>query len=154
MKQKINQTAPDFTLKDKDNNSVTLSKINSKYTILYFYPKDNTPGCTTEAMDFTKLKKDFEKQDATIIGISGGTNKTKEKFCTNNKLTITLLSDTDNLIGRKYGVYTTKKFMGREYMGYLRTTFVLDKNKKIIHIFENVKVNNHAKEVLQFITSL
>jgi peroxiredoxin Q/BCP len=151
MTLEIGKKAPAFNLSDKDNNKVALKDITTDYTVVYFYPKDNTPGCTIEAHEFSKLNNEFKKANTTIIGISGGDEKTKKKFCEKNKLTITLLSDTDNKVGEKYGVFGEKKFMGRTYQGYNRITFILDKNKKVIQRYDKVKPLIHAKEVLEFI---
>lgn len=150
----IGKKAPAFTLKDKDGVKHALKDIDTDFTVVYFYPKDNTPGCTLESIGFSKRKKKFEKAGATIIGISGGDEKSKTKFCNKFKLGITLLSDTDNAIGKKYGVFTKKKFMGREYEGYNRTTFLLDKNKKIIRIYENVKAATHPQQILDDIQQI
>jgi len=146
--------APNFSLKDKDNNTFKLSDINSNYTIVYFYPRDNTPGCTIEAHEFSKNKSAFDKLNTTIIGISGGDEKSKTKFCEKNKLKITLLSDPDFKISKKYKVYGEKKFMGRTFMGINRVTFILDKNKKIIKKYEKVKPLSHAKDILEYLQSL
>jgi len=150
----LNKKSPTFKLKDKDGTIHELSKIKSDYTIVYFYPKDNTPGCTLEAKEFSKLLPEFKKLKTEIIGISGGDEKSKSKFCEKNRLSIILLSDPDFKVSTTFGVYGKKKFMGKEYFGISRTTFILDKNKKIIKIFENVKPIGHAKEVLEFIKSL
>jgi len=146
--------AIDFTLSDKDNKKHILSKIKSAYTILYFYPKDNTPGCTIEAREFSVNKKTFDKLGATVVGISGGDEKTKTKFCEKNKLSILLLSDTDYKVSKKYKLYGEKKFMGHKYMGISRTSYLLDKNKNILHVFEKVKPFGHAKEVMDKIKEL
>lgn len=154
MTLQINKKAPAFNLADKDGVKHALKDIKSEFTIVYFYPKDNTPGCTIEAHEFTKLKSQFKQLDTTIIGISGGNEKTKTKFCEKNKLKIILLSDTNNTIGIKYGIFGEKKFMGRTYQGYNRVTFLLDKNKKIIKVYDKVKPLVHAKEVLKNIKDL
>ena len=140
--------APAFSLPDKDGVKHALKDIDSKYTLVYFYPKDNTPGCTTEAVTFTKLKSKFDKADVTIIGISGGDEKSKTKFCLNNKLKVTVLSDSDFKVSTKYGAYGEKKFMGRTYKGIKRMSFLLDENKKIIKVYEKVKPSEHPTEVL------
>jgi len=156
MKLEVGKTAPDFSLKDKDGKITNLKETitNHNHTIIYFYPKDNTPGCTIEANDFTKYQNDFNKLNTKIIGISGGDEKSKEKFCTAHNIKITLLSDPDFKTSTKYGVYGEKSFMGRKFMGIKRFTFILDKNKKIIKIYPNVKAKDHAEEVLEFIKSL
>ncbi len=150
----INKKAPAFTLKDKDGIKISLKDIKSKYTLVYFYPKDNTSGCTTEATEFSKYKNQLEKEGISIIGISGGDEKTKTKFVEKNKLKITLLSDPEFKISNKYSVYGEKKFMGRTYIGIKRTSFLLDENKKIIKIYNKVKPAEHAKEVLEDVKEL
>lgn len=151
MKISIGKKSPSFSLKDKDGNVVSLNNISSDYVVIYFYPRDNTPGCTLEAKEFTLLKKQFSEAGATIVGISGGDEKTKTKFCSAHKLTITLLSDPDFKVCSAYEVYGKKSFMGRSFMGIMRTTFVLGPNRKILHIFDNVKAKGHAENVLSFI---
>jgi len=143
--------APAFNLKDKDGQAHRLSELLGEYTVLFFYPKDNTSGCTIEANGFQKLAKDFRKLKTTIVGISGGDEKSKEKFCKKNGLTIPMLSDTDFTVSEKYGIYGENKFMGRTYMGIKRITFVLDSKGKIIKIFDKVKPVDHPKEVIDFI---
>jgi len=147
----IAKRAPSFQLQDKDGNKIRLNKVDAKYTILYFYPKDNTLGCTIQAKTFTKKKEELEKLGATIIGISGGDNKSKTKFCEKNELDITLLSDPDFKVSDAYGVYGEKSFMGKKYMGIARTTFILDKNKKIIQVYEKVKPAENADDIISFL---
>lgn len=150
---KEGEIAPDFALKDRLDQEHQLSKIN-RIKIIYFYPKDNTEGCTIEAKEFSSMLKDFEKEKATVIGVSGGDNKTKDKFCTDHNLKHILLSDTDFRVSKEYGLYGEKTFMGKKYMGIFRTTIILDKNNKILKIYNNVKPLGHAKEVLNFIKQL
>lgn len=145
--------APSFSLKDKDNQVHNLKDINSDFIVIYFYPKDNTPGCTIEANMFNKDLDKFKKLNTTIIGISGGDSKSKTKFCEKHDLKLLLLSDTDFKVSEKFGVYGEKKFMGRTYMGINRVTFTLDKNKYVIKVFQKVKPPIHSKEVLEFIKS-
>lgn len=146
--------ANDFLLKDKDGKSWSLKQIRSKYTILYFYPKDDTPGCTIEAQQFSALKPEFDKLDATIIGISGGDEKTKMKFCDKYGLKILLLSDPTFTVSKAYGVYGEKKFMGRIFNGIKRTSFLLDKAKNIIKTYNEVKPGQHEKQVLEDIKKI
>lgn len=146
--------APDFELKDKDDKVIRLYDIKSDYIVVYFYPKDNTPGCTIEANDFTYYLDEFRKLSSVVIGISGGDSESKEKFCKKHNLKVLLLSDPDFKVSKSYGAYGEKSFMGRKYNGIFRNTYVLDKNKKIIKIYENVSAKNHAKEVLDFLKSL
>lgn len=142
--------AIDFSLKDKDGKKHSLKDFKSRFLVLYFYPKDNTPGCTIEAKMFSKDIEKYKKASADIIGISGGDDKSKKKFCERNNLKIPLLSDTDFIIPKKYGVYGEKNFMGKKYMGINRTTFII-RNNKIIKIFEKVNPKNHSDEVLGFL---
>lgn len=151
---KIGDNAPEFSLKDKDGKNHSLKNIKSARIVIYFYPRDNTPGCTIEANEFNKDLNKFKKLNTTILGISGGDEKSKTKFCNTHDLKFTLLSDTDYKISDKYGVYGEKSFMGRKFMGISRVTFVLDKNKKIIKIYDKVKPLTHSNEVLEFIKSL
>lgn len=148
----VGSKAPAFTLTDKNGKKVTLSSIKSKYTVLYFYPKDDTPGCTIESKEFSDALATFKKAGAEIIGISGGNDAGKQKFCTKHKLTITLLSDPEFTTAKAYGSYGKKKFMGREYMGIMRNTFLLDAEKKVLAVFEEVTPKGHAKEVITAIT--
>jgi peroxiredoxin Q/BCP len=150
---KEGDVAPDFILKDRLNQEHQLSKI-KRMKVVYFYPKDSTQGCTIEAKEFSSILPKFEEQKTTIIGISGGDNKTKEKFCTEHNLKHVLLSDSDFSVSKKYDSYGEKSFMGRKYLGIKRNTFIIDKNNKIIHIYENVSALGHAKEVLSFIKNL
>lgn len=143
--------SPGFSLQDKDGVVHKLNEVNSDFIILYFYPKDNTPGCTLEAREFNRDIDKFNRINATIIGISGGDRESKTKFCEKNKLKILLLSDTDFKISKKFGVYTKKKFLGRTYMGIERTTFILNKDKKIITTFKKVNPLGHSKKVLEYI---
>ena len=148
---KEGEQAPDFSLRDKDGKIHSLNGVTSDYILVYFYPKDNTPGCTIEAKDFSRDIEKFDKLNTTIIGISGGDEKSKTKFCEKQNLKILLLSDYDFSVSNNYGVYGEKSFMGRKYMGISRWTFVLNKNHKIIKIYDKVKPGIHSKEVLEFI---
>src|SRR3989344_9210520 len=139
----LNKIAQDFSLKDKDGNIYQLNSIKSNYIVLYFYPKDLTPGCTLEAKMFNKNLNEFKKLKTQIIGISGGNEKTKTEFCNKNNLKLLLLSDTDFLVSKKYKVYKEKSFMGKKILGIIRTTFVLDKDHKIIKTYNNVNPLNH-----------
>lgn len=151
---KEGKKAPAFTLPDKDDVKHKLNEIDSKYTVLFFYPKDSTPGCTIEANEFTSDIKKFEKLDTKIIGISGGDSRTKSKFCEKHNLKTLLLSDTDFKISDKYGVYGEKQFMGKKFMGINRVTYVLDANKKVVKVYNKVKAKGHSKEVLDYIKQL
>lgn len=146
--------AKNFKLKDMNSKEHELKDFKEKYKIIYFYPKDNTPGCTTEALEFTVLKKEFEKLKAKIIGISGGDEKSKCKFVEKHDLKILLLSDPNFKVATAYGTYKLKKFMGREYMGINRETFILDEKNNIIKHYPKVKAKGHAEEVLNYLKEL
>jgi len=146
---KINTKAPDFTLTSTNSSHYSLKKSLGKYVVIYFYPKDDTPGCTIEANDFNKLLPQFKKLNCEIFGISKDNLKSHDKFKEKYKLKFDLLSDEELAVLKKFKVWGKKKFMGREFMGILRTTFLIDKKGKILKIWENVKVKDHAKEVLE-----
>ena len=146
---KINTKAPDFTLTSTNNTDYSLKKSSGKYVVIYFYPKDDTPGCTIEANDFNKLLPQFKKLNCEVFGISKDNLKSHDKFKEKYKLKFDLLSDEELTVLKKFKVWGKKKFMGREFMGILRTTFLIDKKGKILKIWENVKVKDHAKEVLE-----
>jgi peroxiredoxin Q/BCP len=142
-------TAPNFTLPDETGNQRTLEEFRSKPVILYFYPKDDTPGCTTEACNFRNDYDVYEKAGVVILGVSPDTAKSHAKFKAKYQLPFTLLADTDHQVCLAYGVWGRKKFMGKEYDGVFRTTFVINGEGKIVKVFENVKPDGHSKEVLE-----
>ena len=145
----VGQIAPDFTLASTDDKDVSLNEFRDKEAVvLYFYPKDDTPGCTAEACSFRDLRSLFHENGAEILGVSPDTVKSHKKFQQKFHLTFPLLADTDHAVADQYGVWQLKKFMGREYMGIARTTFVIDKNGTIKAVFPNVKVEGHADKVL------
>jgi peroxiredoxin Q/BCP len=144
----VGKPAPDFTLQDQNGKSVTLSKLKGSPVVLYFYPKDDTPGCTKEACSFRDLRSLFHENGAEILGVSPDTVKSHKRFQEKFHLTFPLLADNDHAVAERYGVWQQKKFMGREYMGIARTTFVIDKNGKITAVFPKVKVEGHAEKVL------
>jgi len=141
--------AANFTLPSTNNNNYSLKDSLGKYVVLYFYPKDDTPGCTIETNDFNKLLSKFKKLDCEIYGISKDNLKSHDKFRDKYKIKFDLLAAEAVKILKKYKVWGKKKFMGREFMGIIRTTFLIDKKGKIIKIWDNVKVKDHAKEVLK-----
>lgn len=145
----VGDPAPDFTLNDKDGTPVTLSDMRGKWVALYFYPRDNTSGCTTEAKDFSTLLPAFEKEDAIIIGISADSELSHARFASKHSLSITLLSDPDHQALEAYGVWQKKKMAGREYMGIVRTTFLIDPQGVICEVWHKVKVKSHAEIVYQ-----
>ena len=146
--------APSFKLKSTNNEMVDLKFIKSSYIVLYFYPKDDTPGCTIETNDFNKLLKKFNKLDCEVYGISKDDIKSHEKFKTKYKINFDLLADEEKKMIKSYKVWGKKKFLGVEFMGIVRTTFLLDKKRNIIKAWKNVKVKDHAKDVLNTLESL
>ena len=148
------QRAPNFKLTDKDGKPHQLQAVGAEYTVLYFYPKDSTPGCTIEAQEFSAKLKEFSVRKVRVLGVSGGDDSSKEKFCRKFKLSVPLVSDTDFRVARSYGAYGDKKFMGRSFKGIFRKTFLVDSAGKVVRIFDSVKPEGHAEEVLAAIDSL
>ena len=144
---KINSKAPNFILSSTSKDKYSLKDSLGKFVVIYFYPKDDTPGCTIETNDFNKLIPKFEKLNCEVYGISKDSIKSHDKFKNKYKIKFDLLSDQEIKVLKKYKVWGKKKFMGREFMGTIRSTFLLDKTGKIIKIWDNVKVKDHAKEV-------
>ncbi len=140
--------APDFTLPDQDGISRKLSDYQGKPVVLYFYPKDDTPGCTTEACNFRDDYPNYELAGVIILGVSPDTPKKHTKFKEKYNLPFTLLADESHQICELYEVWGRKKFMGREYDGVFRTTYVIDPAGKIVKVFENVKPDGHSVQVL------
>ena len=141
--------ASNFTLPSTNQNDYSLKNSIGKYVVLYFYPKDDTPGCTIETNDFNKLLSKFKKLDCEIYGISKDGLKSHAKFRDKYKIKFDLLADEEIKVLKKYKVWGKKKFMGREFMGIIRTTFLIDKKGKILKIWKNVKVKDHAQDVLE-----
>ena len=146
---KVNSKAPIFKLPSTSKKDYSLKDSIGKYVIIYFYPKDDTPGCTIETNDFNKLLPKFKKLNCEVLGVSKDNLKSHEKFREKYKIKFDLLADEELKVLKKYKVWGKKKFMGREFMGINRTTFLIDKKGKILKIWENVKVKDHAKEVLE-----
>ena len=151
---KENTKAPDFTLPSTNGENQKLKDLLGKYVVIYFYPKDDTPGCTIETNDFNKLLTKFKKLNCEIFGISKDTIKSHDKFREKFKIKFDLLSDEEIKVLKKYKVWGKKKFMGREFMGIIRSTILIDKKGKVIKVWDNVKVKDHAKEVLETLKSL
>ena len=151
---KVNTKAPDFSLPSTNGESQKLKDLLGKYVVIYFYPKDDTPGCTIETNDFNKLLPKFKKLNCEIFGISKDTIKSHDKFREKFKIKFDLLSDEEIKVLKKYKVWGKKKFMGKEFMGIIRSTILIDKKGKIIKVWNNVKVKDHAKEVLETLKSL
>ncbi|MFW9819384.1 MAG: thioredoxin-dependent thiol peroxidase [Candidatus Thorarchaeota archaeon] len=143
----IGNKAPDFSLPDKDKKDVSLKDFKGKYVILYFYPKDNSPACTTEAIGFTGILPALQKLDAIVIGISPDSPESHAKFIEKKNLEVILLSDMDKKVIKKYGKWGKKKFRGKEYMGVIRSTFLIDPDGNIAHIWPKVSVKGHPEDV-------
>ena len=145
-----NIKAPNFKLISTSNKIIELKKIKSKYIVLYFYPKDDTPGCTLETKDFNSLLNKFKKLDCAIFGISKDDLKSHLKFKKKYNVKFDLLADEKKEAIKDYKTWGKKKFLGREFIGQIRSTFLI-KDKKIINVWRNVKVKNHAEEVLNYL---
>jgi thioredoxin-dependent peroxiredoxin len=141
--------APDFTAKDDEGNIVKLKELRGKKVVLYFYPKDNTSGCTKEACDFRDAYSQFKRKGAVILGVSPDSERSHQKFKEKFSLPFTLIVDEAKEIANLYGVWKEKSMYGRKYMGVERTTFVIDEEGKIRKIFPKVKVTDHAQAVLE-----
>ena len=146
---KNNTKAPNFILPSTSKEKYSLKDSLGKYVVMYFYPKDDTPGCTIETNDFNKLLLKFKKLECEVYGISKDNLKSHDKFREKYKIKFNLLADEEIKVLKKYKVWGKKKFMGREFMGIIRATFLIDKKGKIIKIWDNVKVKDHAKQVLE-----
>ncbi|MBD2440789.1 thioredoxin-dependent thiol peroxidase [Nostoc sp. FACHB-110] len=144
----IGQPAPNFSTPDQNANLVSLDNFSGEWIVLYFYPKDDTPGCTTEAKDFTELHPEFSKLGAKILGVSPDSGKSHGKFIAKHNLSITLLSDPEHQLAESYGAWQLKKFMGKEYMGIVRSTFLISPDRTITYAWPNVKAKAHAQAVL------
>jgi thioredoxin-dependent peroxiredoxin len=141
--------APDFTTKDQDGNAVKLSDFKGKKVVLYFYPKDDTPGCTKEACSFRDADAVYNKKGIKVFGVSTDSEKSHQKFISKYQLPFDLLADTEKEIVEKYGVWGEKSMYGKKYMGTVRKTFLVGEDGKIAKIFDKVNVSEHADEVLE-----
>ncbi|MCD6087214.1 MAG: thioredoxin-dependent thiol peroxidase [Candidatus Hydrothermae bacterium] len=146
--------APDFCLPDQDKREVCLSNFRGKWVVLYFYPKDNTSGCTREAQGFTEKLEEFEKLGAVILGISPDSPKSHRNFREKKNLRVTLLSDQEHRVLETYGAWQLKKMYGREYYGVVRSTYLIDPEGRIARIWPKVKVKGHVEEVLNTLKEL
>ena len=153
MTLKIGDPAPDFTLPDQDGQPVRLSDLRGRQVIVYFYPKDDTPGCTTEAQAFTALADDFAKAGAVVVGVSRDTAAKHGKFRRKYGLDVLLGSDEDGSVTQAYGVWVEKSLYGRQYMGVERATFLIGPDGAIRQIWRKVKVAGHAEAVLAALTA-
>ncbi len=143
----IGDKAPEFCLPNQDSEEICLRDLRGSWVVLYFYPKDNTPGCTTEACDFTEALPDFTGLGATILGVSPDSIKRHQNFIAKKGLKITLLSDEDKAALQAYGVWRLKKNYGREYMGVVRATFLIDPEGTIAAMWDKVRVKGHVEAV-------
>ena len=146
----IGKKAPNFKLNSTSGKIVELTKIKSKYIVLYFYPKDDTPGCTLETKDFNSLLSNFKKVKCEVFGISKDSLESHKKFKEKYKVKFELLSDEDKKSIKAYRTWGKKKFMGKEFMGQIRSTFLI-KDNKILNEWRNVRVKDHANDVLNFL---
>jgi len=144
---------PKFELEDSDGNKVKSTDFKGKKHVIYFYPRDFTPGCTTEADEFSRDYKKFKKSGVDVLGISPDDVDSHKKFCKKMGIPYTLLADTNKEVSKKFGVWGKKKFMGREYMGIVRSTFLVNEKGKIFKVYPKVKVAGHAKQVLEDFTN-
>ena len=153
-KLEVGDKAPAFELPRDGEGGISLKSLKGRKLVLYFYPKDDTSGCTREAIDFNALKKDFAKAGAEIIGVSPDTVKSHDKFKAKHGLDIALIADEDKTMLEAYGVWTENSMYGRKYMGVERTTFLIDGAGKIARVWNKVKVPGHAEEVLEAVKAL
>jgi peroxiredoxin Q/BCP len=154
MTLEVGQKAPEFATPNQRGEISKLADFAGQWLVLYFYPKDNTPGCSTEAIDFTALSPQFQQLNAVILGVSPDSEKSHCRFIEKHNLTIQLLSDPEHQLAEIYQVWGLKKFMGKEYMGIKRSTFLIDPQGNIAYIWSNVKVKAHAEAVLKKLEEL
>jgi peroxiredoxin Q/BCP len=154
MEIKVGDKAPAFCLPDKDDKQVCLQDYTGRWVVLYFYPKDQTPGCTKEACEFSERLSDFVQMEATVLGVSTDSTASHRRFAEKHKLSIVLLSDPKHMTIAAYGAWQPKKFMGREFMGTVRSTFIIDPKGRIAHIWPSVKPWGHASEVRRKLAEL
>lgn len=144
----LSKPAPDFTLPRDGGDDVTLSDLRPKAVVLYFYPKDDTPGCTIEAIEFTAAADDFAKANTIVLGVSRDSAASHEKFCKKHSLSVPLLSDENGEVCETYGVWVEKNNYGKKYMGIERTTFLIDGEGNVAQIWNKVRVKGHVDKVL------
>lgn len=150
----IGQPAPDFTTLNQKEEEVTLSSLKGKTVVLYFYPKAMTPGCTVQACGLRDTKKELDDRNVVVLGISPDAPKRLQKFIDRDELNFDLLSDEDHAIADLYGVWALKKFMGKEFEGVHRLTFIIDAEGKLVHIMEKVKTKTHHDDVINILDEL
>ena len=146
--------APDFTLPDQNDSPVSLGDFRGKWVVLYFYPRDNTPGCAAEACDFTDSLADFSGLKAAVLGVSPDSTKSHRSFIEKQNLEITLLSDPEHKVLKAYGAWQKKKMYGKEYWGVIRSTFLIDPEGKTAHVWPKVSVKGHVAEVKEKLVEL
>ncbi len=146
---KVGQKAPSFTGKDQNGNDISLSDFSGKPVVIYFYPKDSTPGCTNQACNLRDNYSELLEQNINVIGVSGDSEASHQKFINKYELPFPLIADVDKELIKLYGVWGEKKFMGKVYDGIHRTTFILDASHTIIGIIEKPKTKDHAREILE-----
>lgn len=147
----VGEIVPDFTLASTEGKEVSLSDFRGKNVVLYFYPKDNTPGCTTESCDFRDAYEQFQNLNTVILGVSRDSIKSHDKFIEKYQLPFALLSDPDAKVCEQFGVYKEKTMFGKKAMGIERSTFVLDQEGKLVQEYRKVKVKDHVQEALRFV---
>ncbi len=146
---KAGDKAPDFESKDQDGNPIRLSDYKGKKVVLYFYPKDNTPGCTAESCNLRDNYEALQNQGYEVLGVSSDGEKSHQKFITKYELPFKLIADEDKSVHEAFGTWGLKKFMGKEYMGTLRSTFLIDENGNIEEVIEKVKTKDHTAQILK-----
>lgn len=150
----IGQSAPDFELPDQNGDMVKLSSLKDKNVVVYFYPKALTPGCTVQACGIRDSKDELDKRDVIVLGISPDAVKRLPKFLEKENLNFTLLSDEDHAIAERYGVWGMKKFMGREFMGLIRTTFIIGKDGRLLGVMDKFKTKTHHEDLIATLDEL
>jgi peroxiredoxin Q/BCP len=150
----IGQPAPAFSATNQDDKTLSLLDFQGSWLILYFYPKDNTPGCTTEAIEFSQKQAEWENLNVKVLGVSPDSVKSHCKFIEKHSLALQLLSDPDHQVAESYGVWGLKKFMGKEYMGIIRSTFLIDPSGNLAQVWPSVKVKGHVESVLSKVKEL
>ena len=150
----IGDKAPEFCIPNQDEVEICLRDLKGKWIVLYFYPKDNTPGCTTEAKEFSNLLDEFEQLGVIVIGVSPDSPKKHCNFIEKHNLTITLLSDSEKEVLKAYGAWGKKKMYGKEYEGVIRSTFIINPKGEIVKEYKNVRAKGHAAKVLEDLKEL
>ena len=151
---KVGDQAPEINAKDENGNNFSLSAHKGKKVVLYFYPKDSTPGCTAQACNLKDNYAELQKRGYEVVGVSADDEAKHQKFISKYDLPFTLLADTDKKVIQDYGVWGLKKFMGKEFMGILRTTFIVGMDGKIKHVIDKVKTKSHHEDVVELLRAL